>query len=43
MDSTHLQPSGAIKAGLQDRMATPYVWDEDNGLRPISFQEVPEA
>lgn len=44
MNSTHLQPSAAIHAGLEDRMATPYAWDVENEiLRPISWIEAPEA
>lgn len=44
MDSTHLQPNAAIDAGLKDRIATPYVWEEETQrLRPISVIQAPEA
>ena len=43
MNSTYLQPNAAIDAGLRDRIATPYVWDEEpDHFRNISFMQVPE-
>jgi hypothetical protein len=44
MNSTYLQPNAAIDAGLCDRFATPYVWDEETeNLRAISLIQAPEA
>ena len=44
MESTHLQPSAAISAGLKDRMANSYYWKEDEECYgPVIWQETPEA
>ena len=44
MDSTNLQPDAAIEAGLEDRMAEAYRWDNDEGTyRPVIWQQCPEA
>lgn len=44
MNSTYLQPSTAIDAGLEDRIATPYSWDDDKGsYSPIRLMQVPES
>lgn len=44
MTSTYLQPSAVIEAGLEDRIATPYVWDEEShSFRIVSLIEAPEA
>ena len=44
MNCTHLQPNAAIDAGLKDRIATPYVWEEaTESLRAISLIQAPEA
>ncbi|KAL9083623.1 MAG: hypothetical protein Q9165_008438 [Trypethelium subeluteriae] len=43
MNSTKLQPEAARAAGLGDRLATPYVWDEDkNAYKPIEIVQSPE-
>ena len=44
MESTHLQPSAAISAGLKDRMALSYYWKEDEACYvPVIWQDTPEA
>lgn len=44
MDSTYLQPNAVIDAGLCDRFATPYVWDEDTEkLRAVQWIQASEA
>jgi hypothetical protein len=44
MESTHLQPSAAISAGLKDSMAHSYYWKEDEECYiPVIWQETPEA
>ncbi|CAK4030842.1 Hypothetical predicted protein [Lecanosticta acicola] len=43
MNSTHLQPGAAIKAGLKDRMSTPYAWDErSKAFIALPYEEGPE-
>ena len=43
MVSTNLQPSAALKAGLQDRLSTGYYWNKDSEtLRPVELSETPE-
>lgn len=44
MNSTYLQPQSAIDAGLQDRIATPYNWNEANeNYTTVKLMQVPEA
>lgn len=44
MCSTNLQPDGAKKAGLADRMSTPYLWKEEKqDYVALSYEQTPEA
>ena len=44
MSSSNLQPQAAIDAGLEDRIAIPYKYDElTNTHKPIPWLESPEA
>ena len=44
MSSTYLQPDAAKAAGLEPRMAVPYIWDEDaNDFRRIAHIQSPEG
>ena len=43
MDTTHLQPDAAIAAGLQDRIATPYIWRDVSAYTSIELEQCPEA
>ncbi|KAF2161672.1 hypothetical protein M409DRAFT_37517 [Zasmidium cellare ATCC 36951] len=44
MNSTYLQPSAAIDAGLKDRIATPYTWHKVNkSYKPIQLLQCPEG
>ncbi|KAK3673892.1 hypothetical protein LTR78_006094 [Recurvomyces mirabilis] len=44
MTASYLQPQAAIDAGLEDRMAIPYKYDDDNDMyKPIPWLESPEA
>ena len=44
LDSTNLLPSATIDAGLKDRMAKAYYWQEnDQNFVPIRYEETPEA
>ena len=43
MNSTYLQPSAAMKAGLEAHLSTGYYWHEDSEtLRPVELSESPE-
>lgn len=43
MSSANLQPDAAIKAGLKDRMSTPYAWDQENNtFVPLDYEQSPE-
>ncbi|KAI9694462.1 MAG: hypothetical protein M1822_000078 [Bathelium mastoideum] len=43
MSSTYLQPDAVNDAGQGDRIATPYVWDEDNNTyKEVELQQSPE-
>ena len=44
MNSTHLQPKSAIAAGLKDRIASPYQWDDNQeAYKPVELQQIPES